>query len=165
MSNVESIEPRTPAGDAFTAFVVEVASLGDYLTAAGEVLAQAGGQSLARWVVLDAIATEPATVSEIARRRGMARQPVQRIADVLVREGFASYRLNPHHRRAQLLVLSRRGEAVLVRIAAKQKAWADAHGAAIGLDALDRAREHLAKIRPLVSMPATAIRKRSSVTA
>jgi len=156
MSNPESIEPRTPEGDAFTAFVVEVASLGHYLTAAGEALAQEGGQSLARWVVLEAIATAPATVSEIARRRGMARQPVQRIADVLVGEGFASYRPNPNHRRAQLLGVSPQGAAVLARIAARQKAWADTHGRAIGITDLARARDLLATIRPHVSMPLTS---------
>jgi DNA-binding MarR family transcriptional regulator len=156
MSNPEAIEPRTPEGDAFTAFVVEVASLGHYLTAAGEALAQVGDQSLARWIVLEAVADEPATVSEIARRRGMARQPVQRIADVLVSDGYALYRPNPNHRRAQLLALTPHGAAVLARISARQKQWADAHGKTIGLTTLVRARELLARIRPHVSMPEIA---------
>lgn len=158
MSTEPRFEPRTPAGDAFTSFVVEIASLGHFLTAAGEALAREGDQSLARWVVLEAVAAAPATVSDIARRRGMARQPVQRIADVLVSDGLATYRANPNHRRAQLLGLTPDGEAVLVRILTRQKAWADAHGAAIGIDALDRARELVASIRPLVSMPASSDR-------
>src|ERR1700730_10336398 len=126
MSTERGFEPRTPAGEAFTSFVVEVAGLGHFLTAAGEALAREGDQSLARWVVLEAIATEPATVSEIARRRGMARQPVQRIADVLGDDGLAALGANPHHRRAKLLSLTPYGQEVLVRIAARQKAWADA---------------------------------------
>src|ERR1700721_2316903 len=124
MSTERRFEPRTPAGDAFTSFVVEVASLGHYLTAAGEALAREGDQSLARWVVLEAVAATPATVSDIARRRGRARQPVQRIADGLVGDGPAPHRANPNHRRAQLLCLTPEGEAVLVRIITKQKAWA-----------------------------------------
>lgn len=144
---------RTAAGDAFTAFAVEASGVGHLVTAAGEALAREGHQSLARWVVLDAIAEQPATVSNVARRRGMARQPVQRIADVLVDEGLASYRTNPNHRRAQLLSLTPAGDAVLARIGAKQNAWADAHGAAIGIDTLERARDLLAAIRPLISLP------------
>jgi hypothetical protein len=57
-----------------------------------------------------------------------------------------------------LLCLTPEGEAVLARIITKQKAWADAHGAAIGIEALDRARELVASIRPLVSMPASSDR-------
>ncbi|MFI5287745.1 MAG: MarR family winged helix-turn-helix transcriptional regulator [Candidatus Dormibacteria bacterium] len=155
MSNHPKPGARTPAGDAFTSFVVEVGGLGHFVTAAGEALAREGGQSLARWVVLEAIADEPATVSDIARRRGMARQPVQRIADALVDDGLAAYQANPHHRRAKLLALTPRGTSVLARIASKQKAWADAHGAAIGIDALARARELIAAIRPHISMPET----------
>jgi DNA-binding MarR family transcriptional regulator len=151
MSNVPT--PRTAEGDAFTAFVVAVAGLGHFVTAAGEALAREGGQSLARWVVLEAIAAQPATVSDVALRRGMARQPVQRIADVLVADGLASYRTNPNHRRAQLLALTPEGEQVLSRIATRQTAWADAHGAAIGIVTLEQARDLLAAIRPQVSMP------------
>jgi hypothetical protein len=50
-----------------------------------------GAQTLARWVILDAIEDKPATVAEIARRRGIARQAVQRVADVLERDGLAAY--------------------------------------------------------------------------
>jgi DNA-binding MarR family transcriptional regulator len=153
---MDEIEPRTRAGDAFTAFVVEVAGLGHFLTDVGEDLAREGGQSLARWVVLEAIAAEPATISAIGRRRGMARQPVQRIGDVLVSDGLAAYHDNPNHRRAKLLSLTPRGHAVLSRIAARQKSWADAHGAAIGSDALDQAREQLAGIRSRIAAPPPA---------
>ena len=153
MSNAAEAAPRTPAGDAFTAFVVEVASLGHFLTAAGETLARQGDQSLARWVILDVIAAQPVTVAEIARRRGMARQPVQRIADVLVNDGLTSYQANPNHRRAKLLCLTTAGQAALATINAKQKDWADAHGANIGAEQLNQARELLASIRTHISPP------------
>src|SRR5262245_28571826 len=94
--------PRTAAGDAFTELVLEVAWLGGIFTAAGEALARVGGQTLARWVILDAVEDGPATVAEIARRRGIARQAVQRVADVLARDGLVAYAPNPRHRRAQL---------------------------------------------------------------
>ena len=144
---------RTHAGDAFTAFVVEVAALGHFVTAAGETLARYGGQSLARWVVLDAAAGRPMTVAQIARLRRMARQPVQRVADVLVAEGLAVFNPNPRHRRAQLLTPTPRGRRVLAAISCQQEAWADAHGARIGAETLDRARALVAEIRPQITMP------------
>ncbi len=45
----------------------------------------------------------PQTVAEIARFMGIRRQSVQRVANVLVARGLAEYRLNPAHKRAQLL--------------------------------------------------------------
>jgi len=59
---------RTAAGDAFTDLVVEVAWLGGIFTSIGEALGRLGGQTLARWVILDAIEDGPATVAQIARR-------------------------------------------------------------------------------------------------
>ena len=146
---------RTTAGAAFTSFVVEAAGLGHFVTAAGEALARHGGQSLARWVVLDAVAEKPLTVAQIARVRGMARQPVQRIADVLVADGLATYKDNPRHRRARLLELTPRGRHALALISVRQADWANLHGARIGTERLHRARELLAEIGALIEMPAT----------
>ncbi len=144
---------RTPEGEAFTSFVVEVATLGHFVTAAGESLARHGGQSLARWVVLDAIGERPLTVAQIGRARGMARQPVQRVADVLAEEGLASYQDNPQHRRARLLTLTARGREVLDAINARQAAWANAHGARVGIDKLRRAHQLVADMRKLIELP------------
>jgi DNA-binding MarR family transcriptional regulator len=91
---------RTPAGDAFSELVVQIFRLGGLLAAAGDELAKPAGQTTARWRVLAAVEEKPLTVSQIARAWGLARQSVQRVADVLVREGFASYEENPGHRRA-----------------------------------------------------------------
>ena len=144
---------RTAAGDTFTAFVVEAAGLGHFVTAAGEALARDGGQTLARWVVLDAVSAQPATVAQIARRRSMARQPVQRVADSLVVDGLAAFSPNPRHRRAQLLTLTPEGRHVLSAISVRQRIWADAHGTRIGAEALERARALIAEIRPQITMP------------
>ena len=46
---------------------------------------------------------------------------------------------------------------MLARITTRQQAWADALGAAIGIDTLERARDLLAAIRPHVSMPAEGV--------
>jgi DNA-binding MarR family transcriptional regulator len=142
---------RTPAGEAFTDLVLEVAWLGGIVTAKGEGLARLGDQTLARWVILDAIEGEASTVAAIARRRGIARQAVQRVADLLERDGLVAYEPNPRHRRAKLLRPTPRGQKVLRTISIAQKAWADAIGEQIGEAKLRRARGLVEEIRRVVS--------------
>jgi DNA-binding MarR family transcriptional regulator len=144
-------QARTEAGDAFTGLVLEVAWLGGIFTSIGEALGRLGGQTLARWVILDAIEDGPATVAQIARRRGIARQAVQRVADLLVAEELAAYRPNPDHRRAKLLQPTPQGRAALRTISVAQKEWADAVGTDIGLSKLAKATELISEIRAAVS--------------
>lgn len=142
---------RTPAGDTFTAFVVQVARLGAEFTATGEKLAALGGQTLARWVVLDAAADGPASVAQIARRLGMARQSVQRVADLLVGDRLAVYEDNPDHQRAKLLTPTARGRRALVTISTAQKTWADTLGAQIGEADLRSVNAILERIQQVAS--------------
>jgi DNA-binding MarR family transcriptional regulator len=123
---------RTPAGDAFTAFLGQVIGLTRRFTIAGEALAKPAGQTLARWLVLETIQDRPATVAQIARTLVLARQGVQRLADLLVRGGLAAYEDNPAHRRAKLLRITPQGRATLRAIQTDQAAWADALGTRIG---------------------------------
>lgn len=142
---------RTPAGDAFTDLVLEVAWLGGIFTAIGEGLGRLGGQTLSRWVILDAIEERPSTIAQIARHRGMARQGVQRVADLLVRDGLASYEPSPGDRRTKLLRPTARGQEALRTISKAQKAWADSLGAEIGEGRLREATHLVAQIRQAVS--------------
>jgi DNA-binding MarR family transcriptional regulator len=130
---------RTPAGDAFTALLGQVIGLTRRFTTAGEALAKPAGQTLARWLVLETIQDKPATVAQIARTLHLARQGVQRLADVLVRDGLAVYQDNPAHRRAKLVRLTPEGRTALRTIQTAQAAWADALGARIGEDELRQA--------------------------
>ena len=135
----EATVERTPAGEALTMLVLQVVRLSALFAAKGEALARPSGQTLARWVALNAAAEAPATVAEISRRFGFARQSVQRVADLLVEDGLAVYQDNPRHQRAKLLVPTHRGRVVLRAINTRQKAWADALGASIGEAELQRA--------------------------
>ena len=128
----EGFVERTPAAVALTEFVLQVVRLSALFSAKGEALARPSGQTLARWVALNAAAEAPATVAEISRRFGFARQSVQRVADLLVEDGLAAYQDNPRHRRAKLLVPTQRGREVIRAINTRQQAWADALGASIG---------------------------------
>jgi DNA-binding MarR family transcriptional regulator len=130
---------RTPAGDALTAFLGQVIGLTRRFTTAGEALAKPAGQTLARWLVLETIQAQPATVAQIARTLVLARQGIQRLADLLVRDGLAAYEDNPAHRRAKLLRITPQGRATLRTIQTAQAAWADTLGAKIGEEELRQA--------------------------
>jgi DNA-binding MarR family transcriptional regulator len=143
-------EARTTAGEAFTELVVHVFRLNGALVAAGDALARPAGQTSARWKVLAAIEDGPATVAQIARVFGLARQSVQRVADLLVEDGLAEYRNNPRHRRAKLLTITPAGGKVIRKIQAAQRQWADQLGSEIGEDSLRRAVAVLARVVSVV---------------
>ena len=96
--------------------------------------------------MLAAAESAPLTVAQIARSLGLARQSVQRIADVLAEEGLVGYQENPAHRRAKLLRLLPKGRAVLRAIQAAQQPWADRLGAQIGEEELRRAAATLQRL-------------------
>lgn len=143
--------PRTPAGDALTALVLDVVRLSTIFSASGEAFARPAGQSMARWVTLNAASEGPATVAAISRMFGYARQSVQRIADLLVADGLATYEDNPRHRRAKLLKLTPRGREVLDVINTAQTRWADELGGAIGAADLQRTSSVLRRIAAAMS--------------
>lgn len=146
-----SEEPRrTEAGDALTDLVLPVFELNGEFLAAAKDIAEPAGLTPAWWQVLGATVAEPLPVAEIARRvgLGLARQSVQRTADLLVDRGWASWRDNPHHRRAKLLGPTPVGRASLLRLRDAQHAWADAVGAAVGVDDL---QAMLATLRRVVA--------------
>jgi DNA-binding MarR family transcriptional regulator len=137
---------RSAAGEAFNDVLLKVLSLNGRFTSAGEALTRPAGQTLARWVVLAEAKDSPSPVSDIARRLRLARQSVQRIADVLVHDGLSVYKDNPHHQRAKLLELTPLGRSALTRIEAAQREWADELGEQIGEKVLHRASSALAAI-------------------
>jgi DNA-binding MarR family transcriptional regulator len=143
--------PRTLAGDAFTTLVVKILRLNGHLTAAGDALSRPAGQSSARWQVMGVAEHGPVTVAQIARVLGLARQSVQRVADLLERDGLAGYIPNAADRRADLLELTAEGLDALRAIQAAQRTWADALGAEIGADELRRASEVLGRVLDVLS--------------
>jgi len=137
---------RTPAGDALSELWVRVFQLDGLFSAAGDALARPAGQTSARWQVMAAIEDGPATVAQIARRLRLARQSVQRVADLLDADGIAAYEDNPGHRRAKLLRLTETGAQALRRIQAGQRRWANALGAEIGERDLRQASNVLTRV-------------------
>ena len=101
---------------------MSVFALNGLLIQAGEAITQPIGQSSARWQVLGR-AHEPRTVAQMARELGHARQSVQRMADLLRREGLVAYTDHPTDRRTQLVELTPRGREILTAIYARQLEW------------------------------------------
>jgi DNA-binding MarR family transcriptional regulator len=142
------VPPRSTAGDALTALVLPAFELNGEFLAAAEMMTRPVGLTPAWWQVLGATLDEPLPVAEIARRvgLGLARQSVQRVADLLVERGWATFRDNPTHRRAKLLEPTADGRATVTRLADAQHAWADAVGAEIGEDEIRRTLESVRRI-------------------
>ena len=145
---------RTPAGDALSAVAIRIIQLYGLLIAAGDALARPAGQTSARWQVLAGIEDAPTTVASLARQLGFARQSVQRVADLLERDGLATYQVNPDHRRAKLLRITPAGAAALSQIQVAQRGWANELGREVGEAGLKQATVALDKLL-------TALRKRS----
>ena len=142
----EAGPPRTLAGAAFDGLLGRVVRLNRLFTIAGEQLSAPAGQTLARWLVLAELDQGPATVADVARSLRLARQSVQRVADLLAEEGLAAYEANPQHRRAKLLGLTSSGRDALQTIQGRQVRWTNAVGAKLGPGTLDEASSLLERV-------------------
>jgi DNA-binding MarR family transcriptional regulator len=103
--------------------IADIYQLAGQLRRNAEAIAQPMGQSQARWQVLSAASSEPRTVPQIARRLGVARQNVQRIADLLVEEGLVALASNPDHRTSAKLQLTTQGRAALAQLTRSARAY------------------------------------------
>ena len=112
--------------------VVQVFRLNGLLIALGDAMGEPSGQTSARWRVLAAIDETPLSVAQIARAWWLTRQSVQRVADVLVDEGLATYEQTPNHRRAKLVRITPAGLKTLHEIRLRHRTWAEGLGSQIG---------------------------------
>ena len=125
--------------DLLSAASISTFKLNGQFLALAEELARPAGLTAAWWQVLGAVLGAPLPVAGIAREMGLARQSVQRIADILVKRGLAGYRDNPAHRRAKLLVPTEAGRAAIARIGPGHAAAAGRLAAALGEETLANA--------------------------
>jgi DNA-binding MarR family transcriptional regulator len=122
--------------DLLSAASITTFKLNGQFLALAEELARPAGLTAAWWQVLGAVLREPLPVAGIAREMGLARQSVQRVADILVERGLAEYRDNPAHRRAKLLTPTGEGRAAIGRIGPAHAAAARRLAAVLGEEAL-----------------------------
>jgi DNA-binding MarR family transcriptional regulator len=116
---------RTPAGEALTDLMLDLFRATSLILTAGDRLVAPLGLTSARWQILGAIgsAERPQPVSWLARDLGANRQNVQRIINDLHKDGLVAFETNPHHRRAQLVVLTDKGKRAFEAAMDLQAPW------------------------------------------
>jgi DNA-binding MarR family transcriptional regulator len=117
--------------------MLDLFRLNSLILTAGDRLVAQLGLTAARWQILGAIiaAERPQPVAWLARNMGANRQNVQRIVNDLEAEGLLAFAPNPHHRRAQLVVLTDKGRQAYDAAMRLQAPWIN--GLADGLSVKD----------------------------
>lgn len=97
--------------DALTGLLLTMFRANNLVLAWGDRVVAPLGLTSARWQILGAVvqADRPQPVAWLARDLGANRQNVQRIINDLEADGLISFEANPHHKRAQLVVLTAKG--------------------------------------------------------
>ena len=108
-----------------TDLILDLFRLSSSILTAGDRLVAGLGLTSARWQVLGSIVAgdRPQPVAWLAREMGANRQNVQRIVNDLEAEGLVAFETNPHHRRAQLVVLTDKGRQAFDAAMHLQAPW------------------------------------------
>jgi len=117
---------RSTSSEEMTELILRIFRVNGALLAAGDRLVGGLDLTSARWQLLGGMAEEeePMSVAQLARKIGVTRQAVQRIANELAAEGVVAFRTNPRHRRAQLVELTGHGHDLFGRAMDLQRPWA-----------------------------------------
>lgn len=123
--------------------------LNSRLLASGDRLVAGLGLTSARWQILGAViaAQQPQPVAWLARDLGANRQNVQRIVNDLEAEGLVRFEVNPHHRRAQLVVLTDDGKRAFDAAMNLQAAWVNRLADGVSVADLEATARVIAALR------------------
>jgi DNA-binding MarR family transcriptional regulator len=141
VSHANDADLRAEEVDRLVADVLECAGA---LRRYGDALTRPLGQTEVRWAVLSVLSGGARTVPQVARRLGVTRQSVQRVANLLAAEGLIESLTNPDNARSPLFRLSDRGEEVLAAIQRAVDPWLRRVGEELSLEDLRQARAALA---------------------
>lgn len=114
----------SPDAELFRRFTRSVFAMQAVLLKHGDVANARFGHSSARWRVLVQIADGHASVGEIARLTGYARQSVQRLADALAADGLIEQEPDDSDRRKQRLRMTDAGRATFQAMEDHFDVWA-----------------------------------------
>src|SRR5262245_44835497 len=116
---------RTRSGEALSDLMLDLFRVNTLLLTSGDRLVAPLGLTSARWQILGAIvnAERPQPVAWLARDLGANRQNIQRIVNDLRRDELVAFQTNPHHRRAQLVVLTDKGRQAYDAAMRLQAPW------------------------------------------
>ena len=114
-----------PQASSFNELLQECFRLNRSIVEAAIELTAGAGVTGTQWGVLSALGqgAQPRTVAETARRMGLARQSVQRVADVLADSGLVRYLPSPEDRRTKRVDVTDAGRALLAKLDARQRDW------------------------------------------
>jgi DNA-binding MarR family transcriptional regulator len=140
---------RTRAADALTDLIIDVLRLNGLLMTAGDRMVARLGLTSPRWQVLRAIyhAERAQPVAWLARDMGGNRQNVQRIVNDLQKMGLVTLEVNPHHRRASLVVLTEKGRRMFDEASRVQAPWANGLSEGLAIKDIDTTRRVVAALR------------------
>ena len=148
MTTKSKIKP-TAAGDALTSLILDLFRLSSLLLTTGDRLVARLGLTSARWQILGAIvyAERPEPVAWLARNLGANRQNVQRIINDLHSEGLVAFAANPHHRRAQLVVVTDKGRQTFDAAMRLQIPWVNSLSDGFVVKDIEAARRVMMALR------------------
>jgi DNA-binding MarR family transcriptional regulator len=140
---------RTPAGEALTDLMLDLFRLNSLVLTAGDRLVARLGLTSARWQVLGAIvaAERPQPVAWLARDLGANRQNVQRIVNDLHKDGLVAFAANPHHRRAQLVILTGKGKRTFDAAMDLQAPWVNGLSAGLAVKDIETVHRVITALR------------------
>jgi DNA-binding MarR family transcriptional regulator len=140
---------RTRAAEAVTALILDVFRLNGLLLTAGDRMVARLGLTSSRWQVLGAVfdAERAQPVAWLARDLGGNRQNVQRIVNDLQKMGLVTLEVNPHHRRASLVVLTEKGRRTYDEASRLQAPWANGLSDGLAIKEIDTTRRLIAELR------------------
>lgn len=144
-----SKEKRTPVGEALSGMMLDLFRVTSLALTAGDRLVAPLGLTSARWQILGAIigAERPQPVAWIARDLGTHRQNVQRIINDLREAGLVDLAPNPHHRRAQLVVLTEKGRRAFSDAMNLEAPWISRISGGVTLKDVDAMRRVVGVLR------------------
>src|SRR5215467_704803 len=140
---------RTLAGEALSGLMLDLFRLTSLLLTAGDRLVAPLGLTSARSQILGAIvaAERPQPVAWLARDLGSNRQNVQRIINDLYRDDLLTFAPNPHHRRAQLVILTDKGRQTFDAAMRLQVPWVNSLSEGFVVKDIEAARRVMMALR------------------
>ena len=146
---------RTPAGTALTDLILDLFRLNSRMLAAGDRLVAPLGLTSARWSILGAIveADRPQPVAWLARDLGAYRQNVQRIINELHEEGLVAFEANPHHQRAQFVVLTDKGRRAFEAAMNLQTPWVNSLSDGLSVKDIETVHRVVTSVRKKLEGP------------
>ncbi|WP_321963275.1 MarR family winged helix-turn-helix transcriptional regulator [Paraburkholderia sp. J7] len=129
--------------------MLDLFRLNSELLTSGDRLVEGLGLTSARWQMLGAIsaAERPQPVAWIARDLGANRQNVQRIVNDLANDGLVRFETNPHHRRAQLVILTDEGRQAFEAAMRLQAPWVNRLAEGVTVSEIKAAHRVLMKLQ------------------